>query len=108
MKRKMIALSMALFVFTGSSMTAQAAVCPNPNSPGGVHYFNSCRPAGYGGRIEDLTSFVRCDDDIINGNDCKMTQGIQYCRYVCFYCGLEYDDGAHEHRLPIRHSVSRK
>lgn len=32
MKSKLIALSMALLVLAGSSMTAQAAICPHPNS----------------------------------------------------------------------------
>lgn len=112
MKSKIIALSMALLVFAGSSMTAQAAVCPNPNAPGGVHHFNSCKPT-LGGRIEDLGyhTYLYAYDNNHNPvyrSDCHLTQGIQYCRYVCFYCGADDPDGAHEHKQLIQHSISHK
>ena len=109
MKKKLLALGMALFVFSGSSMTALAAVCPHPKAPGGVHHFNSCKPTG-GGRTDDLGyhSYLYGYDENNNPiyKNCKMTQPVQYCIYVCYYCGQENLDGTHEHKLLIQHSVN--
>lgn len=110
MKTKIIALVMALLVFAGSSMTALAAVCPNPNSPDGYHHFNSCKPANWG-RIDDLgyhQYLFGYDHNLkpIFRYDCHLTQGIEYCMYVCNYCGMDEPGGAHEHPQEVRHSIS--
>ena len=109
MKKKLLALGMALFVFAGSSMTALAAVCPHPNAPGGVHHFNACKPTG-GGRTENLGthSYLYGYDENYNPiyRNCTMTKVIQYCVYVCRYCAQENPNGAHEDTIAIRHSVN--
>lgn len=43
MKSKIIALSMALLVLAGSSMTAEAKVCPNSTLVNGEHLFTGCK-----------------------------------------------------------------
>ena len=114
MKKKIVALGMALLVFAGSSMTSQAAGCPNPNSPDGAHYFNSCKPAVGSGRRDELgthryVSGYTADNTPIYSYDCQLVQPVQYCMYVCRYCGLQQSSGgAHEHKLPIEHSVKHK
>ena len=114
MKSKIIALSMALFVFAGSSMTAQAGLCPNPNSPDGLHHFEYghqyCEFQDWG-YVKDLGSHREIygydqDANPIYGPECKMTQKVEYFKYVCFLCGLEDSNGSHEHFGPIQHSIS--
>lgn len=110
MKKKIVAFCTAMFVFAGSSMTALAAVCPHPNAPEGVHHFNSCKSVD-GGRIEDLGTHTYLygydkNNKPIYRDDCRKTQAYKYCIYVCYYCGLENQNGAHEHPQGIRHSIS--
>lgn len=117
MKRKIIAFGMALLVFAGSSMTVLAGVCPHPDAPEGVHHFDMgkgcCKVVASCGRTEDLGYHQYLygyahDGKPIYHNDCHLTRAIQYCMYVCFYCGAEELGGGHEHPQEVRHSVTHR
>lgn len=113
MKSKLIALSMALFVLAGSSMTAQAAVCPHPSAPGGAHYYEEdhrhCHNEGMG-YSEDLGTHgyvyaYRSTGEAIYHYDCRITKVHTYHRYVCYWCGQVDASASHEHTYEV-HSVS--
>ena len=111
MKSKIIAFTMAVFVLVGSSMTAEAKVCPNSTLENGEHLFTGCKPT-LGGRIEDLGyhTYIWGYDRNYNPiyESCHMTQGVQYCISVCTFCGIDQPNGGHEHRKEVQHSASHK
>lgn len=112
MKSKLIAFCLAVFVFTGSSMTAQAAVCPN--APDGVHHFEMghqyCKYQNMG-RTVDLGThrYLYAYDgngNPVYKNNCRLTQTHLYYRYTCYWCGLEDTSASHEHIQEIEHSIA--
>lgn len=114
MKSKLIALSMALLVLAGSSMTAQAAICPHPNAPGGVHYYVTdhihCHDEGMG-YTKDLGThrYLYAEYDTgekIYHDDCRITQTHSYHRYMCYWCGQVDTSASHEHIHEVKHSIA--
>ena len=108
MKKALLSVSIGLVVFISSSITSLAAVCPNPNAPGGVHDFSSHKVVG--GTTNDLGyhDYLYGYDQYHNPiyHSCHMTQRVDYCYYVCYYCGTENPSSAHTHLYPVQHSAS--
>lgn len=108
MKKTLLALCMILTIFISSTSTSFAAVCPNPNAPSGAHDFSDHKNKG--GIVKDLGNH-----QYLYGYDeyhtpmyrtCHITQVVEYCIFVCKYCGLENSGGSHSHEHDPQHSVS--
>ena len=109
MKKAILSLCMVAIILIVSSNTCFAAVCPNPNAPGGVHHFTDHKVVG--GNTEHY------DHPYIYGYDhnnqpiyytCHVTVVTDYCVYVCHYCGLEEPLSVHPAHTHVHeyHSVA--
>ena len=84
MKKTVFTLSIALSVFLCNTVSASAAVCPNPNAPKGVHHFLEHQQIGFlaardGGTHSYLYGYDHNGKEIYK-NDCEITIYDAYCQ----------------------------
>ena len=99
MKKTIASVCIVIFVFLSSTGIAYAS-CPHPNANGGDHLYTGHRVTG--GHYEDMGYHEHLLGYDANGNPiiayhCHVTVQIQHCVSVCYHCGAEMPNSAHEH-----------
>lgn len=115
MKKKIVALSMALVVFVGSTITSQATVmaddCPSPHAVEGQHYYADTKVTGGHTEFIGYHSYATFDDNnnAVMRYDCKLSQAYEHRIKVCRFCGAEDRGSAETVKLDIiYHSIQHQ
>lgn len=107
MKKTVVALLMALSVFTCSSMVSQAVVCAD--SPDEIHHYVDHRGlnAGYeepAGTHMHLTGVEA--DGTEEYKICYLTDRYEYCDVICHYCKVSEVGKRHSHKTSTAHKIN--
>ena len=103
--KKIVVIMTLILALACQAIVAYASVCPN--SPTGVHEFNTCSRKGGTHTTEGKHMYLYGHDK--NGNPiyeiCNTVNTFAYCRYKCAYCGtLNFSEPMHDHFVSTTHS----